>query len=412
MWRIPLSDLNYDAEEEQAVLDVLRSRWLSMGPRTEEFEAAAAEYLGVRHAIAVTNCTCALELAYRFLLEEKSPARDSKRVVVVPDITFVATANAAAITGARPALCDIRSLKMPGAKADHIKTLLDAAGDRAAGVALVHYAGFDCGAAQVEELCEARGLFLLEDAAHAIGGRTADGRALGTVGRIGCYSFFANKNLATGEGGLLVTNDDEAAAQLRLMRSHGMTSLTYQRHASKGHGYDVVRVGHNYRCTEIVAALALQQLKKLDAGNARRRELYRHYADAFRDEPRLLVPFVDDPQVFQASACHIFPLLCSSPGLRDRIRAALTGAGIQTSHHYPPVHSFTCYRRDHGARMPEGTELGDGFPPNFAAGRSEFPLGAAVHFAARQITLPLHPRLATIEADEIINLVLQTVAAA
>jgi dTDP-4-amino-4,6-dideoxygalactose transaminase len=416
MWRIPLSDLNYGPEEEAAVLEVLRSRWLSMGPKTEEFESAAAEYLGVKHAIAVTNCTCALELAYEYLLNVRGESgripNARKPMVVVPDITFVATSNAAIYAGARPTFCDITNLNMPTARLAHARALLDAAGDSAAAVALVHYAGFDAGAEQFAELCRSHNVTLLEDAAHAIGSTTATGAALGTIGSIGCYSFFSNKNLATGEGGLLVTNDEDTAIGLRLLRSHGMTSLTYQRHRTRTHGYDVLSVGHNYRCTELMAALAIEQLKKLDAGNARRRELFRLYRSTFAGETRLLVPFAGDDEAIDRSACHIFSLLCSSPGLRDRVRDSHNAAGIQTSHHYPPVHTFPYYHQTVGAgiRIPSLHELGEGFPPGWASGRSEFPLAASVHYAARQITLPLHPGLTDADVEEITATILRTVA--
>ncbi|MGI8906937.1 MAG: DegT/DnrJ/EryC1/StrS family aminotransferase [Candidatus Sumerlaeaceae bacterium] len=421
MWRVPLSDLNYGPEEEAAVLDVLRSRWLTMGPRTEEFEAQVAAYLDVKHAIAVANCTCGLHLAYQLLLaashSSSSVASTSsgtarKPVVLVPDITFVASSNAAISSGARPTFCDIIDLKTPTARATHAQALIDSASGAAAIFCLVHYAGFDAGTDEFLKLSRARGMMLVEDAAHAIGARNSAGQMLGTIGDIGCYSFFSNKNLATGEGGLLVTNNDDIATGLRLLRSHGMTSLTYQRHRSKSHGYDVVSIGHNYRCTEIMAALGIEQLKKLDAGNERRRQLYRLYCEAFGDESRLLVPFAESTEAIDRAACHIFPLVCAGAGLRDRIRDALTNAGVQTSHHYPPVHTFSYYRKTvgGGVRIPEMHELGDGFPPAWAGGRAAFPLAASVHYAARQITLPLHPNLKNSELEEIVSIVLRTVA--
>jgi dTDP-4-amino-4,6-dideoxygalactose transaminase len=413
MWRIPLSDLNYGPDEEAAVLDVLRSRWLTMGPKTEEFEARMAEYLQVRHAIAVANCTCALELAYRYVLAERAPLINGRKpVIVVPDITFVASSNAAIVAGARATFCDIVDLTRPTARLSHVQALIDSAAEAAAAVCLVHYAGFDAGVSEFRQLCNVRKVALIEDAAHAIGSRSASGPNLGTVGDIGCFSFFSNKNLATGEGGLIVTNNDAAARAMRLARSHGMTSLTYERHQRKSHGYDVVSLGHNYRCTEITAALGLAQLNKLDAANRRRREIYRMYAKSFEGEAQLVVPFETMPAAIDTAACHIMPLVCAGPALRDRIREALTAAGIQTSHHYPPVHGFTYYHKAAGGgiRIPDAHELGEGFPPAYCGGRPEFPLSAAVHFSARQITLPLYPSLKNSEIEEIAGIVLKTVA--
>lgn len=424
MWRIPLSDLDYDESEQEAVAGVLRSRWLSMGPRTEEFEARVAEYLQVRHAIAVANGTCALEMACQVLIDraregERPDAGAAAPEVLVPDLTFVATANAALFSGARVRFADLESLTEPILRTEDAARFAEPG--RIPGVsrivAPVHYAGFDARSDEVAALARSCGARVVEDAAHAIGGRSRSGRFLGTTGDVGCFSFFANKNLATGEGGLVVTQDDALAERLRLLRSHGMTSLTWKRHSTRGHGYDVLRPGHNYRITEITAALALVQLAKLEAGNARRRRLYRLYRDAFRMSERLRVPFGDEDEAIERSSCHIFPLLCASPALRDRVRASLNEAGIQTSHHYPPVHTFSFYRelaaREGGSTAgedPAPETLGQEFPSPDVIRRERFPFPAAVHYAAREITLPLHPGLKEVELEEVVSIVLRTVA--
>lgn len=439
-WRIPLSDLDYGREEEQAVLDVLRGRWLSMGPRTEAFEAACAARLGVKHALAVANGTCALELAYQQMLcpvgGEISESDDDalhdvtgpKPVVIVPAVTFVATANAALMAGADVRFADIASLDEPTVDETGWRAALTGvAPDATVILAPVHLAGFECDMTAARRVASDIGARVVEDAAHAIGGVAASGGALGAIGHAGCFSFFSNKNVATGEGGLLATDDDGLARGFRLLRSHGMTSLTWRRHAAKGHGYDVLTPGHNHRCTEITAALGLVQLGRLDAGNARRRHLWRLYREAFAAEPRLRVPFGATPSArttsdatnpaelrLDRSACHIFPLLVESPALRDRVRDALNEAGIQTSHHYPAVHSLTAYRR-HFQRagrplaVPDADALGAGWPD--PARSSAFPLPAAVHWAAREITLPLHPNLKDVEAEETADIVLRIVRA-
>lgn len=380
MWRIPLSDLNYGVEEEQAVVAVLRSGWLTMGAVTEQFESAMAEYLGVRHAIAVANCTCALEMSLEVLLQKCGAGAEAS--VLMPSLTFVATVNAAVQRGALPVFCDLPQPDAPLLNAEIIKAELDRR--RCSGVVLVHYAGFDADSEAVASLCRERGLFLVEDAAHAIGAWNRGGRHLGTVGDIGCFSFFSNKNLATGEGGLLATDDDELAKHLRLLRSHGMTSLTHERHVTRSHGYDVVVTGHNFRPTEITSALGLEQLKKLDGANARRRHLTRKYISCLQGNAHIRVALEGSSDI-EKSACHILPLLCSSSELRDRCRRVLTTAGIQTSHHYPPVHSFSCYR----------TLL------------RELELPSTEEFASRQITLPLHPKLSDSAIDEICGILLQ-----
>ena len=377
MWRISLSDLNYDEQERQSVADVLSSRWLTMGPRTEEFEAKVAAYLGVRHAIAVANCTCALELVYRCLLA------GSRDAVVVPDITFVATANAARVQGGTVYLADVSSASLPLISAEFTKRVLVEACDRVAAIAVVHYAGFNAATAAIRELAADHGVPIVEDAAHAIGSNDAEGRKLGTVGIAGCFSFFSNKNLATGEGGLVATNDDELARAVRLCRCHGMTSLTYERHQGHRYGYDVVEIGHNYRCTEITAALGLVQLAKLDQGNERRRDLYRLYAGLLKDCEAVQVAFAEDPVAVGQSACHILPLLCRDTQTRDAIRRRLGDAGIQSSHHYAPLSSFTAYR-------------------------SEAPVDQysnSAEYASREITLPLYPTLLESQVEEICSIV-------
>lgn len=394
MWRIPLCDLNYDINEERAVIEVLRSKWLTMGPKTEEFEAQAAEYLGVKHAIAVANCTCALEMAYQFAFtagstlpdgtERRRSAQGRRRgVVLAPDITFVATANAAIASGGIPEFVDVLAPDVPFMSlASASEALLRRKGVVCA-VAVMHYAGFDSNAQDFLQLAQRHDVLLVEDAAHAMGGFSSSGRRLGTIGDIGCFSFFSNKNMATGEGGLVVTNRDDAAQALRLMRSHGMTTLTYERHASKRHGYDVLAAGHNFRCTEIAAAIALEQLKKLDAANERRRQLYHAYAEQLDGLEQAMLLFANTGNRIKQGACHILPLLCRTSELRDKVRAALDEAEIQTSHHYPPLHSFTFYRK---------MRSGESFIN-------------AIAFSSRQITLPLHPGLQEQQVSEICGVI-------
>lgn len=391
MWRIPLSDLNYDEQEELAVLEVVRSRWLSMGPKTEQFESAAAAYLGARHAIAVTNCTCALELAYAAAFAKAFPDNNLPRLplpgVIVPTMTFVATANAALMENLQPIFAGTPSAEVPLLDVADVKSLLAQSTSGIVALTTVHYAGFDSESEAIRDLAHSHEIMFIEDAAHAIGGKSAAGQQLGTVGDIGCFSFFSNKNLATGEGGLVVTNDDDLARHMKLLRSHGMTRLTFERHSSRSHGYDVLMPGHNYRCTELMAALALEQLKKLDAGNARRRDLFRLYQDHLRHDDLVSIPMASDQEALERSACHILPLLCATSGIRDTIRAALDTAGIQTSHHYSPVHTLTYFAQSDSAR--------DKRPS----------LKNAEEFASRELTLPLHPLLKDVEVEEICSVI-------
>lgn len=360
------------------MLAVLRSRWLTMGPKTEQFEAAMAEYLGVKHAIAVANCTCALQIAYSVI-----PAAGGD--VLIPDITFAATANAAYAAGASPVLLDIRSPDEALISAGDVAGYIESHEPPRA-VCTVHYAGFDADSEELVRLAEKQDLYVIEDAAHAVGSVTPSGKKLGSIGHIGCFSFFSNKNIATGEGGMLATNNDEFARCARLLRSHGMTSLTYERHQQRRHGYDIQLNGYNFRCTEISAALGLEQLKKLDAGNEKRRQLYRRYRDQLSSFGRVKVMTPSDDYV-DRSACHIVALLCDTPDLRDRIRHALDSAGIQTSHHYRPLHQLTAF-----LGTPKGSALEN-----------------AESFSDRQLTLPLHPKLPAEAVAEICDVVKKVV---
>src|SRR3954471_4233619 len=266
-WRVPLADVVIAEEDLAAVIETYRSGWLSMGPRTEELEAAFASYTGAGHALAVANGTAALHLV---TLAAGLGAGDE---VIVPSLTFVATVNAVAYTGATPVFADIVSLTEPWLSAAAVEAAIT---PRTKAVMSMTYGGHAGETEALRALCEARGLLLLEDAAHAAGSRL-DGRHLGTFGRAGAFSLFSNKNLAVGEGGLVVTDDDEIAAQVRLLRSHGMTTLTWDRHRGHASGYDVVALGFNYRMDEPRAALAARRLAKLDAENDARRELDARY---------------------------------------------------------------------------------------------------------------------------------------
>ncbi|MCX7718320.1 MAG: DegT/DnrJ/EryC1/StrS family aminotransferase [Candidatus Sumerlaeaceae bacterium] len=402
-WRIPLCDLNYDSREEEAVLAVLRSRWLTMGPRTEEFEARVADYLGVRHAVAVASGTCALELAYAFALRRFREQGGHGHIpawgienpyILVPDVTFVATAAAVLAAGAEPALVDIERHDRPLLSAAGTAALAASLGAAAAAVCAVHYAGYDALSDGLDAVVADQRLMLIEDAAHAMGATASDGRKLGTLGLAGCFSFFSNKNLATGEGGLIATNDGDLAGFARLARSHGMTAATYDRHARGAQGYDVVLAGHNYRCTEITAALGLVQLDKLDAANERRRALSRLYRDTLKGTG--IAPVFSDDEAIARSACHIMPVLFESGAARDRARDALTAAGIQTSHHYPPIHTFSHYR----AMLAASCATGE---PDSPRERALLAAGwpAAEDFSTRTLTLPLYPALREEQVAEI-----------
>jgi dTDP-4-amino-4,6-dideoxygalactose transaminase len=243
----------------------------------------------------------------------------------------------------------------------------------------MHYAGYPCRMPQIMALAEKHNLDVIEDAAHAPGA-ALNGRALGAFGAVGCYSFFSNKNLPTGEGGMLVTDRDDLAEKLRLLRSHGMTSLTYDRHQGHAFSYDVVALGYNHRIDEIRSALGLAQLAKLADNNAQRRKWTHAYWDALADLP-VDLPFKAADQ--GTSAYHIFPMLLPEGTDRQAFMTGLRDAGVQSSIHYRPVHTFSYYVQRYGKQSLPVTEAA----------------------AAREVTLPLYPTMGEAGVEVVVEAV-------
>lgn len=365
-WKVPLTDVTLGEEEALAAAEVVRSGWLTQGERVIAFERAFAEHVGVAHAVAVSNCTVGLELAY--LAAGVGPGDE----VVLPSLTFVATANAAARLGATPVFADLASeddLCVDPA------SLAARASLRTRAVVVVHYAGFAADVAATRKALREKGLGhipVIEDCAHAPGasGRGDDGaRRCGALGEIAAFSFFSNKNMTTGEGGMVTTNDDAAARALRLLRSHGMSTTTWDRHRGHAFSYDVSRVGTNARMDEVRAAIGRIQLGRLAEANARRAIVAGWYRAALAEKPieGLRVPFSHGD--FGRSAHHLFVVLLPPGTDRLGVMAALREAGIQSSVHYPPTHRFSAY-----ARLPGNLPVTDAVAP-------------------RLLTLPLAPAM-------------------
>jgi dTDP-4-amino-4,6-dideoxygalactose transaminase len=344
-----------------------------MGALTQQFEAEVAAYTGAKHAIALTNATAALHLAC--LAAGLGPGDE----VVLPALTFVATANAVRYTGATPVFADIgceSDLNLSPAAVEACLT------ERTRAILVVHYGGYPCDMPAFLKLAGRHGLAVIEDAAHAIGSEL-DGRHLGTWGQSGCYSFFSNKNMTTGEGGMLVTDDDRVAEKVRSLRSHGMTSLTWDRHKGHAWSYDVVDLGYNYRIDELRSALGRVQLQKLGRNNALRRERTALYWDLLAELcPALGAPFRAGTGL---SACHLLPALLPEGVSREAFMEAMKRRGIQTSIHYPPIHHFSAYNASSSRRR---TLTG-----HFPRRRSLPELPRTERIAAREVTLPLYPAM-------------------
>lgn len=334
-WSIPLTEPEIGAEEIEAVTRVLKSKWLTMGPMTAEFEQQFAVKLGVRHAIAVDSCTAALHLAN--IACEVGTGDE----VICPDLTFVASAAASRYTGAKVVFAGVTSIDEPTISPSEIEEKIT---EKTKAITVVHYAGFACRMKEIVGIAKRRGLKVIEDCAHAPFASAEldelEPRPVGTIGDVGCFSFFSSKNMTTGEGGMVTTNDDEIAVKVRLLRSHGMTTMTYQRHGGHATSYDVVGLGYNYRLDEIRSALGLCQLAKIDSLNERRRQVWTWYRDELAEAPEVKVPFSTRDVRFATP--HIMPVFVRCPF--DEIRQRLASTGIQTSRHYDLIPDFSEYR--------------------------------------------------------------------
>ncbi|MEA2347940.1 MAG: hypothetical protein QOG62_1727 [Thermoleophilaceae bacterium] len=365
--RVPLADVRLPAEAIAAATRVLESGWLSSGPEVEQFERDLAEYVGSPHAVACNSCTAAIQLA--LAAAEIGPGDE----VVMPSLSFVAGANVVVELGAEPVFCDVigpDDLTLDPASLERCLT------ERTRAVIPMHYGGHPC-APEVVEIAYAAGAIVVEDAAHAIGA-TAEPGHCGTWADAGCYSFFANKNLPLGEGGMLVTADADLAARARSLRSHGMTTATWQRHQGHASSYDVTVPGYNQRLDELRAAMGSVLLSGLDDSNAARGRAVAHYLELLSGVSGVSVPFGGRPAT-ERPANHIQVVVLDEGVDRDVVRDHLTEAGIQTSFHYPPTHTFTAHK---GARADvEVTEA----------------------LAPRLLTLPLYPHLEDAQVEYVVG---------
>jgi dTDP-4-amino-4,6-dideoxygalactose transaminase len=331
-YAIPLFDLNYDHAEEDAVLKTVRSKWISMGANVKNLEAAFAEMLRVPHAVALTNCTAALHLALQVLGIKEGDE------VLVPSLTFVATVNAVRYVGATPVFVDVTGPEDLSMDPDDLEAHIT---PRSKAVLPMHFGGFGCNMDRILAIARSHGLKVVEDAAHAPHSDYA-GKMLGTLGDIGVFSFFSNKNMTCAEGGMLVTSSDAYAQSARLLRSHGMTTLSYDRAQGHATRYDVVGLGYNYRMDDVRGALALAQMGKLEPGIEKRLAKRRAYLAALADVKGIHIPYRN----YRFAASHyIFPIVLErgGPEFRDGVRQRLADAGIETSVHYPAVHRFSYY---------------------------------------------------------------------
>lgn len=377
-WDIQLFKLNYDDLEVKAVSDVVAGGWLSMGEKIISFEEKFGDFLGDgAHCKAVANGTAALHMA---LLALEVGRGDE---VIIPSLTFVADANVVNLVGATPKLAGATSLHDWNMSLESVEQQIT---EKTKAVIVVHYAGYPClDIMAISQLCRDKGIGLIEDVAHAPGA-SLDGKVCGTFGDVGCFSFFSNKNLSIGEGGMVSTLNVELNKKLGYLRSHGMTTLTLDRHKGRAITYDIAQPGLNYRMDEMRAAIGSVQLDKLPEGNAMRGELTERYRSNLRGSA-VSIPFGDQPSN-ATSVYHILPVLLPENADRIEIIGALKEKRIQSSIHYPPFWDFTAYKGQ--------------FSPN------DSPVTADI--CRRQLTLPLFPTMTEDEVDQVCSALLEAIA--
>lgn len=337
---VPFAPPAIGPDEIGEVVATLESGWLSTGPRVKQFEQAFARYVGAPHAVAVNSCTAALHLA---LLAAKVGAGDD---VITTPLTFCATANVVVHTGATPVFADID----PGSWNLDPEAVRRAINGRTRAIIPVHYAGRPADVSALGVLADSHGLSVIGDAAHCVEG-VADGRRIGATTPFTCFSFYATKNLTTGEGGMVTTSDERAAAFMRVASLHGMNRDAWARYTPGNTSqYDVVMPGYKYNMMDIQAAIGLHQLARIEARYARRTAIWTEYDRAFAGLPLQRPAPVDAGTVH---ARHLYTVLVdeASAGVtRDALRTRLQQRGISTSVHFRALHLHPYYQERFGFR--------------------------------------------------------------
>ena len=359
---IPLGRPCIDEKEILAVKEVLESGWLAHGPKNAQFEKDFAEYIGAKAAVSLNSCTSALHLAIQ--------AQNLKGEVILPSFTFVASANSVVTAGCKPVLVDI---EYDTRNIDPVK-IRENITDKTVGIMPVHYAGQSCNMDEIEEIAKEHDLVIIEDSAEAIGAEYK-GKKTGNFG-IGCFSFFPTKNMTTGEGGMLTTNDEELAEKVRTLRGHGISSSTWSREKEKRPWYRAaIDAGFNFRLCDVLAAIGLEQLKKLDEMNKLRRKHAKYLTE------RLDFENIKTPMELE-DCKHVFQMYTITVEGVDRTKfvLGLKEKGIGASVHFdPPVHQ-TPYYMGRGGDLPVTERLAESI-----------------------VTLPMYPQLSKEDLDMIIS---------
>lgn len=370
--KIPFHRAAVGEEEVQAVIEVIRSGWLTMGAKTLEFERAFAAYIGAPYAVAVSSCTAALHLA----LEAVGVGAGDE--VLVPTTTFTATAEVVTYLGGRPVLVDVDPETLTLDPLDALRRITP----RTRAVIPVHFAGQPCDMNAIRELAGRYDLHVIEDAAHALPSSYC-GKRVGTLSELTAFSFYATKTLTTGEGGMITTDNEDYARRMQLMRLHGISRDAWNRYSAEGSWhYEVLEAGYKYNLTDLQAALGLVQLAKCDAMSQCRQGISESYTTAFAPVQALEVPSVMEGR---QSSWHLYVLRLRLEELaidRKNFIQELAARGVGASVHFIPLHLQPYYQARFGYR-----------PGDLPASEREY---------HRCVSLPIFPNMSQEEIDQVV----------
>lgn len=347
-WKVTLTEISLPESDVEAVLDTLRSGWLTMGPKTQELEEAFRAFTGSKHAVAVSSATAALHISC--VAAGVGPGDE----VIAPALSFVADAHAGRIAGGETVLCDITSVGEPLIDPGDFERRIT---ERTKAVIAVHMFGYPADLDAIRPICKERGIAIIEDCAEADGSKLRDGTRSGTVGVCGCFSFFSKTQLGVGEGGIIVTDSEEFAARLRALRSHAMTSVTWDRHRGHAETYDVTELGFNFRIDEPRATLAKARLERLDDALGELQRVAHAYRERLAGVDGVDVPFPEE--WVDLSGHFAFPVLVKDLATRDAVRESMHASRVQTTF-YPSLTQLSVYAdQGEGGALPVAAEFAD-----------------------------------------------------
>jgi dTDP-4-amino-4,6-dideoxygalactose transaminase len=360
-------------DEISEVVDSLKSGWITMGPKTVMFEEKFSEYIGARHSITVNSGTAALHLALRAI------HLASGDEVIIPTMTFTATGEVVCYFNAKPVLVDVDRDTFN----IDVSEIEKAINPRTKAIIPVHYGGQPCDMDEIKQIAERHKLRVIEDAAHCLPARYK-AKKIGTIGDMTCFSFYATKTLATGEGGMVTTENDGWADRIKILRLHGISRDAWKRYSGEGSWYyEVVEAGNKYNMTDIQAALGLAQLKKIEWMHKKREEIADGYSAAFRDSGLLRAPQVKSDRI---SAWHLYVIQLNLEALsvdRARFIEELRARGIGTSVHFIPLHKHPFYKNAFGYKS------------------GDFPVAERLY--ERIVSLPIYPGMSGEDVQAVIE---------